>query len=68
MFFSSLFFSIRCLPRCQLHGFAFDRPLSVNGNDDQEKHFYATYDQHSAFLRREPTPNRTHQQEQYSLV
>lgn len=54
--------------RCQLHGFSFDRPLSANGNDDQDKHFYATYDQHSTFLRREPTPNRRHQQEQYSLV
>jgi len=52
--------------KCQLHGFSFDRPLSAN--EDQDKHFYATYDQHSSFLRHEPTPNRHHQQEQYSLV
>jgi len=62
LFFKSIMF------RCQLHGFSFDRPLSANANDDQDKHFYATYDQHFAFLKREPTPNRCHQQEQYSLV
>ncbi len=54
--------------RCQLHGFSFDRPLSANANEDQDKHFYATYDQYFAFLKKESTPNRRHQQEQYSLV
>jgi hypothetical protein len=37
--------------RCQLHGFSFDRPSSVNDNEDQDKHFYATYDHQFAFLR-----------------
>jgi hypothetical protein len=53
--------------RCHLHGFPFDRPSSVNDNEDQDKHFYATYDQQFAFIGM--TPNqKQHQQEQYSLV
>ncbi|CAF2527441.1 unnamed protein product [Rotaria sp. Silwood2] len=60
--------------KCHLHGFSFDRPSSANANNDPEKHLYATYDQHFAFLRGATShhsnkePHRNHQQEQYSLV
>ncbi|CAF4911170.1 unnamed protein product [Rotaria sp. Silwood1] len=60
--------------KCHLHGFTFDRPSSAHANDDPEKHLYATYDQHFAFLRGTTShhsnkeSHRHHQQEQYSLV
>ncbi|CAF3429449.1 unnamed protein product [Rotaria socialis] len=63
--------------KCHFHGFSLDRPSSADANDDSEKHLYATYDQHFAFLRgstlhrpnRElPTTHKHQEQEQYSLV
>ncbi|CAF0794841.1 unnamed protein product [Rotaria sordida] len=60
--------------KCHLHGFSFDRPSSAHANDDPDKHLYATYDQHFAFLRGTTShhlnkeSHRHPQQEQYSLV
>lgn len=36
---------------CRGPRFSFDRPSSANMHEDQDKHFYATYDQQSNFLR-----------------
>ena len=49
---SSLLFLSYLVPfRCQVHGFSFDRPSSAHAHDNQDTHFYATYDQQFAFLR-----------------